>query len=784
MAHDFPTPSDPSQEVLPLAMESDSLPTKMTDGAALRDYAKHQSAKAFALLAERYAGLVYGTARRRTGSHELSQEIAQNVFAILARKASALAGNAAPLAGWLHRATVLESCQALRREGSRRRVLQAFAAEQEQAAAGAFPMNMDEIATELDEALDQLPRADRELLLARYFDGQSYHEIAAATGRNEAALMQQHHRALQKLSRLLRRNGHAATTAVLTSGLMALLTTPAPAGLASTCAIFATSATALAAGAGASTSALSFALAMQTKTQFALITAGLCLLAGTGGFLAARQLDATARRPSASSTSPLKELQPPGHEDGRSQAGPGLAVGALMPIPTALEVVAAEGRERVEKLALWLTTANPADIQEMLDNFSAMKPGPNEQTERRLIFQRWVEVDRPGAFTACRRLEGSTWTACEAWGRLHPQEAWAAVAKMDHYEQKNVLKGIIETDPGLAAKLVDKAVADGMLIFESQLYDLISDQLAAKNPAAGWEYALTHDARSKTAVQDWVRKDPDGATAFVLGQTSPRLRTLALSSLIWEFGEQHPEKINPLIEALPEGRLKWKAIDQHATILASKDPEAALAMVRQETNPATRAIIQQELAFSWADSKPQEALTILRTLDWAAAGNEYESPDVITASSPPNHFGESKAAEALYKLAKKGHLDEALGVAEAVPPGPKQEQALGAIAAGWPVDRVYELSEWVETQQTPSVRVAGARQIVLHLLRDKKPDYEAAARWAATLPPAGREGNPLLMEVIQGWRKTDAAAANEALKKMIVPEAVLRDPASPSPSPR
>ena len=61
MAHDFHSLSDPSREVLTLASESGCRPGTMADGAALRDYADYQSAKAFAILAERYAGLVYGT---------------------------------------------------------------------------------------------------------------------------------------------------------------------------------------------------------------------------------------------------------------------------------------------------------------------------------------------------------------------------------------------------------------------------------------------------------------------------------------------------------------------------------------------------------------------------------------------------------------------------------------------------------------------------------------------------------------------------------------------------
>ena len=347
MAHDLHSPSDPCREVLTLASEGDCLPVKMADGAALRDYAEHQSAKAFAILAERYAGLVYGTARRRTGSHELSQEIAQNVFAILARKAPALARNATPLAGWLHRATVLESCQALRREGSRRRVLQAFAAEQEQAAAGAFPMNMDEIAPELDEALDQLPRADRELLLARYFDGQSYHELAAATGRNEAALMQQQHRALRKLSRLLQHYGHprTVTAAALAAGLATPFTSPAPAGLAAACTAHATSA--------AATAALGFpamfqlTLAMQTKTSFAVMIAILCLVAGVGGFLTSNRMTAT------SDGNPLPQAPSGQGENDTATASSASDSGKPTPdpaapaIPTAAEVLSATGHERI-----------------------------------------------------------------------------------------------------------------------------------------------------------------------------------------------------------------------------------------------------------------------------------------------------------------------------------------------------------------------------------------------------------------------------------------------------
>lgn len=71
---------------------------------------------AFRALVDRYAGLVHGVAARRTGGQQaLAQEIGQNVFTVLARKAGSLRGHAS-LASWLHRAAVLESAHLLRRE--------------------------------------------------------------------------------------------------------------------------------------------------------------------------------------------------------------------------------------------------------------------------------------------------------------------------------------------------------------------------------------------------------------------------------------------------------------------------------------------------------------------------------------------------------------------------------------------------------------------------------------------------------------------------------------------
>ncbi len=770
-----------------------------TDGAvddrdALRSYVDGGSAAAFATLTGRFAGLVYGAARRRTGQHELAEEVAQNVFVILARKAPALLRKQTPLAAWLHRAAVLESSEALRRESVRHRVMKAFATHQELAAPAEAGAALDSILPDLDEALDRLPRTDRELLLARYYEERSYRDLAATTGRSEAALMQQHHRALEKLSRLFHRRGHRVTATALAAGLGAPVASAAPAGLAASCAA---GATASAAATISSATLFQLSLAMQTKTQLALVAVLACLATGAGAFFAARKHGAASAESQAAATQPAggssRDID---HAAAASASSPS-SLALVLPVPTAAEVLAAEGRERLEKLALWLPGASSPEMKDMLESLSALEETMTQRTEKELILLRWVEVDRAAAFATAKKIEGNTWLACEALGRVHPREAWDEVPRLDQYEAGAVLRGIADADPSLARDLFAASDKSRFGPF-GRHHEQIANGLARTDPRQGWEYAVAHGVFGMVSVGEFLRTDPEAAVAVALAQPASELRAQAISRLMEQLHRDHPEKAASLLADLPEGRVKWEVQTRHMRSLADTDPDAALAIARQAASPVARAAMMQELAASWAEHKPQEALRLLRELDWNDSGNEYLTPEVITSGAPEKsadesaaaigpsrflgQFNGSKAAGALSQLASHGHLEEALAVAESVPSGPQRERALGAIADGWPAERVHELSEWLMTQEAPVVRETGAFKIVLHLLGETDPDFDAAARWAATLPVSGNPESSLLVEVVQEWRKKDPAAANTALEKLAMPDAVrtvLEKPAAP-----
>src|SRR5436309_1265105 len=92
----------------------------MSDQQLLREYVDGGSERAFQSLVQQHVDLVYSTALRRLGDAGLAEEVTQNVFVALARKAPFL-GRDAPLAAWLHKTTLLEARHRLRTELRRKR---------------------------------------------------------------------------------------------------------------------------------------------------------------------------------------------------------------------------------------------------------------------------------------------------------------------------------------------------------------------------------------------------------------------------------------------------------------------------------------------------------------------------------------------------------------------------------------------------------------------------------------------------------------------------------------
>jgi len=170
---------------------------------------------AFTDLVRRHLDLVFATAMRKLEDTGAAQEVAQNVFAALARKAWRFAPDDS-LPAWLHKAALLESKSWLRGELGRRR--------REEAAAelGTTMKSSDDLTAFhalvplLDEALLSLREKDRVALLLRYYEKQSLRDVGAAFGVSEDTAQKRVQGALEKVTAYFKRRGYRTATVAAT----------------------------------------------------------------------------------------------------------------------------------------------------------------------------------------------------------------------------------------------------------------------------------------------------------------------------------------------------------------------------------------------------------------------------------------------------------------------------------------------------------------------------------------------------------------------------------------
>ncbi len=247
------------------------------DGELLRRYTETNSESAFTELVERHLALVYSAALRQVnGDAHLAQDVAQKVFAELARKAASLAGRPV-LTGWLYTTAHFAAVKAVRTERRRQRCEEEAQLMNQLLADPAPDLDWEKLRPVLDAAMLELNETDREAVLLRYFDNRPHADIADRLGLSENAARMRVERALEKLHSLLGRRG-VSTTAALSAVILANAVQVAPAGLAATLSTAALAGTTLATTA----TATAIKTIAMTTLQKTFIAATLVAAVGTG----------------------------------------------------------------------------------------------------------------------------------------------------------------------------------------------------------------------------------------------------------------------------------------------------------------------------------------------------------------------------------------------------------------------------------------------------------------------------------------------------------------------
>ena len=249
------------------------------DAELIRRYAEEKSEAAFAELVQRHLDLVYSAALRRlAGDTHAAADVTQQVFTALARQAAALK-RCAVLPGWLYATTRNVAVDFIRTEQRRRAREQEAHTMQETISPSEPTGDWELLRPLLDAAMDELPAADREAVLLRYFAKYPFAEIGAALRVSEDAARMRGDRALEKLRTLLARRGVTSSSIALAVVLSSeVIIVAAPVGLGAV-----VTAGAVSAASGTTAVAADVFTFMSTSKTVVVLGAVIAAMGGVGG---------------------------------------------------------------------------------------------------------------------------------------------------------------------------------------------------------------------------------------------------------------------------------------------------------------------------------------------------------------------------------------------------------------------------------------------------------------------------------------------------------------------
>jgi RNA polymerase sigma-70 factor (ECF subfamily) len=163
--------------------------------------------------------MVYTVAARQTGDLHLADEIAQSVFLILSRKARGFSSRIS-IPGWLLRTTRFVCLDAIKMRRRRAENEQKLAVNLEhQHQSKTEPTTMELL---LDEAIQALRPDEQAGIVARFFEGRDFQEIAEMFAISEHAARKRTSRCLAKLQAFMEKRRTKVTLETLSGLLIAL----------------------------------------------------------------------------------------------------------------------------------------------------------------------------------------------------------------------------------------------------------------------------------------------------------------------------------------------------------------------------------------------------------------------------------------------------------------------------------------------------------------------------------------------------------------------------------
>ena len=630
----------------------------ISDHQLLRQHLLDPSDSALVTLINRHLPLVHSVARRVTANDEAARDISQTVFLRLVKKAKKIPPSL-PLTAWFHRETHSASVDYVRSEIRRQK--------REQTAASLDAMNdtpepWNQLAPEIDSAIDELSKNDRSLVLLRFYQNKTHPQIADELGIKEDAARMRTNRALEKLRTILTKRGITTSAALLASTLPTNAINPAPASLATS---ITTSLQTLPATTG------TLAIVKTHLLTFGAITIGAAAVT-TQQIKINRLQEAQheGRLPPATSSSSSRSTFTPGTTN-----EPNLLAIFANPDPS-------ERLHLLQQYSLHLPTNR---ISEALDLLRQKTPDWDSESKMltHLLLTRWAKADPEAAFssldnanfslerghaisvlaalTSLNPQRTANWltspessqafypvvghilsgTIAKEWARQDPKAALAWSRTLADQQQAGAYSGVLGT---IAATDPQKAASLALTLEPGDARDHILSEIAeswarhSPKEALAWTTKLDSDEKSHTTAvalkswsetdpakaaqyldqqpnsnyleliaSQWSRRDPAKAANWVASKSQSPERNSALGKTLWNWTTQNPAAATAWVQSQPDGPAKDQALAGLAIAAVEFDPHTALEWAQKISESSFHDELTRRTFTTWAHRDPKTA---------------------------------------------------------------------------------------------------------------------------------------------------------------------------------
>jgi hypothetical protein len=445
-------------------------------------------------------------------------------------------------------------------------------------------------------------------------------------------------------------------------------------------------------------------------------------------------------------------LSPRGIVESAAGGRPLVAAQMLKSPHTLEELLAMPADELYGPLALWLADAEPEDFDACWRALS-QRASPDHSLFD-MVFLQWTGKDPHGAIRAAAEGEFShiPWWA---WAKNDADEAFAYARAYAPERVGAVMRAIGQSDPARAMRLLaahpDLDASTGL--------DGILSGLSRDDPEAAVKLALEHGRFGENrAMEAWLREDPHAAWEWFLANRAADRHNQMTGDTIRALEREHPEMLAEFAASTPPGALKRKLEAAEFRLLATTDPEKALAQARATDSERVALERMSQLAALQARDDPAKAKELLVELlgrfpDPAAYGVHVERLGGLTRSGGvPDELSQALRVLATSEPAETMNLL----VSSAGQSGRSAwDHLIGGVAQQWAESHADAYADWALRLPQPEIRDQALGVVVDQLSRSKS--FSEAMEYAAEIGGPNRNGQQ--HHVLHQWHRADPKAA-------------------------